>query len=297
MGHATPQELTLINSGRRCCFCFGLYGDLALKKGQIAHLDHNHQNDTLDNLAFLCFEHHDEYDSRTSQSKGLTIDEAKHYRERLYVEIEKLRDNASPKFQPLEQELNLPIVGGLSSFSRVSLLAIDRQSGQLYEQIPAYSVLDGLKLTFDVTNPNTLDMRITRFYVDVVQYISPDIIGVWSGLAGGGASYRELTCEIAPARGRYECQLQSSEYDYIRLTHREMEAFRINIDVPQEGIYWLKLVMEYSMAGTIKTFSADTLILQAGAFDPVLHAPSEDWNRLDQLLNSVKGHSSAPPYQ
>lgn len=78
----------LVNSKRRCALCFGLKGDLEEKKGQIAHLDQNRSNNSEDNLAFLCFDHHDEYDSKTSQSKGLTIGEVKHYRDMLYDEIE-----------------------------------------------------------------------------------------------------------------------------------------------------------------------------------------------------------------
>jgi hypothetical protein len=77
-------------SGRRCCLCFGLYGDLGVKKGQIAHLDRNSGNSSIDNLAFLCLEHHDEYDTITRQSKGFTIQEVKSYREDLYRAIERL---------------------------------------------------------------------------------------------------------------------------------------------------------------------------------------------------------------
>src|SRR3982750_4247940 len=76
------QVLTL--SRRRCCICFGLEGDFSRKKDQIAHLDHDPTNNDLENLAFLCLDHHDEYDSRTSQAKGLRERETKVYRESLY---------------------------------------------------------------------------------------------------------------------------------------------------------------------------------------------------------------------
>src|SRR5438552_2944139 len=77
-------------SRRRCCFCFGLNGDAAVKRGQIAHLDQDRSNRRPDNLAFLCLDHHDEYDGRTSQSKGFTIDEAKLYRSELYAHMQAL---------------------------------------------------------------------------------------------------------------------------------------------------------------------------------------------------------------
>lgn len=81
----------LTQSARRCCICFGLYQNFDVIKGQIAHLDHDNTNNKLDNLAFLCLDCHDEYDSKTSQSKGLTLQEVKRYRKLLYQEITKLR--------------------------------------------------------------------------------------------------------------------------------------------------------------------------------------------------------------
>ena len=73
----------IVNSRRRCCICFGLDRDTALKAGQIAHLDGKRDNNRIENLAFLCLDHHDDYDSRTSQRKGLTIHEVKKYRDEL----------------------------------------------------------------------------------------------------------------------------------------------------------------------------------------------------------------------
>ena len=70
-------------SRRRCCICFALQQDNTEKKGQIAHLDRDASNNSPENLAFLCLDHHDQYDSRTSQGKGLTIEEVKRYRTEL----------------------------------------------------------------------------------------------------------------------------------------------------------------------------------------------------------------------
>jgi hypothetical protein len=93
MGNERPrippevETAVLTKSARRCCLCYGLKGDSAIKKGQIAHLDRDKTNNNPDNLAFLCFDHHDGYDSKTSQSKNVTIKEAKHYRKKLYAKV------------------------------------------------------------------------------------------------------------------------------------------------------------------------------------------------------------------
>ena len=83
----TNETKVLVRSRRRCCICFGLNRDMALKAGQIAHLDQNNNNHSEENLAFLCFEHHDVYDSKSSQRKNFTLGEVKQFREELYSTI------------------------------------------------------------------------------------------------------------------------------------------------------------------------------------------------------------------
>jgi hypothetical protein len=63
--------------------CFGLNRDIGEKNGQIAHLDRDNGNPSLENLAYLCFHHHDAYDSTRSQSKGFSMGEVKEYRSEL----------------------------------------------------------------------------------------------------------------------------------------------------------------------------------------------------------------------
>ncbi|TAM45591.1 MAG: hypothetical protein EPN55_07805 [Gammaproteobacteria bacterium] len=79
------EKDVLIASRRRCCLCVFLYDRNEVCKGQIAHLNQNPSDFRFENLAWLCLEHHDEYDGTTSQSKGLTLDEVREYRDRLYA--------------------------------------------------------------------------------------------------------------------------------------------------------------------------------------------------------------------
>ena len=77
----------LVSSRRRCCICFGLNRDVELKSGQIAHLDKRSNNSVENNLAFLCLVHHDEYDSSTSQRKGLTMGEVLRFKQELITAL------------------------------------------------------------------------------------------------------------------------------------------------------------------------------------------------------------------
>lgn len=82
------ETAVLTLSRRRCALCFGLHGDSEPKRGQVAHIDRNAENNAIKNLAFLCLPHHDEYDSTTRQSKGLTEPELRQYRQELYDFLE-----------------------------------------------------------------------------------------------------------------------------------------------------------------------------------------------------------------
>src|ERR1700730_3252665 len=83
------NEKVLMACRRRCAFCWGLKGDASTKKGQLAHIDRNNANDAEPNAAFLCLEHHDEYDIRPSQSRRLTVGELLRYRKLLFSHLKK----------------------------------------------------------------------------------------------------------------------------------------------------------------------------------------------------------------
>ncbi len=89
---STHYEVVYL-SARRCCMCYALDADFSQKAGQIAHIDQDRTNESAANLAWLCLPHHDEYDSRTSQSKGFTQGEIRNYRDLLHVEVHRWRQS------------------------------------------------------------------------------------------------------------------------------------------------------------------------------------------------------------
>jgi len=94
------QNKVLIASTRRCCLCVFVDKRDEVRKGQIAHLNHNPADYRFENLVWLCFDHHDDFDSRTSQSKGFKTGEIRHYRDRLYA-----RDDLINRRRAIEIEL------------------------------------------------------------------------------------------------------------------------------------------------------------------------------------------------
>lgn len=165
-----------------------------------------------------------------------------------------------------------PILGRIQPhISTFGMCAVDRVTRQrFFNHIRAYP-LDTVGLTFDVTNPNALDMRLIRFFVDVVEYIDVDILHVDTAPSGGGARIRKFVCRIDSRPARYECELASEDFDYIKLNYGEMEAFRINVKVPKEGVYRLMIALEYSIAGETQIVEADDDIQEVGFFDWARH--------------------------
>lgn len=78
------EKEVLVASRRRCCLCVFLLDKSEVCQGQLAHLNRDATDSRTENLVFLCLVHHDEYDSRRSQSKGFSQLEVQEYRNRLY---------------------------------------------------------------------------------------------------------------------------------------------------------------------------------------------------------------------
>jgi hypothetical protein len=83
----STANAVLLASRRKCAVCFGLYQDLTVKSGQIAHIDRDPRNNDQDNLVYLCLDHHDDYDRPASQSKRIQAGELKAFRDELVAAL------------------------------------------------------------------------------------------------------------------------------------------------------------------------------------------------------------------
>lgn len=110
------ETYILTASRRRCCLCYFLDDRKTSQKGQIAHINRDRSDSNAENLVYLCLNHHDDYDSKPSQSKAYTQEEIRTYRDKLYKYLE-TTDIQAPnahsdihEFDPdfdIEEELNL----------------------------------------------------------------------------------------------------------------------------------------------------------------------------------------------
>lgn len=137
------ETAVLTDSRRRCCICSALNFDSTQKQGQITHLDRDPSNNKPDNLVFLCLDHHDQYDTRTSQSKNLTITEVKNYRSQLY---EYLRSESKMKSREgtddMPQQLGVITIGIIQNSRRTFFYVPDQTENRYNDpsKNPSYSI-------------------------------------------------------------------------------------------------------------------------------------------------------------
>ena len=102
-----------------------------------------------------------------------------------------------------------------------------------------------LTISFDISNPNSMHMRISNIYVNVNKYypiINPKII---QNFAKG--YNRGYYCTIKPAVGSYKCVLTAKDYDFIDLAPNELEHIVINVGTETPGAYDLRISLDYAI--------------------------------------------------
>jgi hypothetical protein len=83
------EDDVLSKSARRCAMCFYLKRDFDAKlQGQMHHIDENPKNNRLDNLVYLCHDHHDDCHTQRWLSKKIRPNEIKRWRKHLYEYVQ-----------------------------------------------------------------------------------------------------------------------------------------------------------------------------------------------------------------
>ena len=92
----------LYKSRRRCAFCFYFEQDTDVKDGQLAHIDRDSSNNDESNLAYLCLNHHNEYDTIPRQTKKLTPEELREAKKQLeeFINVQHAKTVPSTRLKP-----------------------------------------------------------------------------------------------------------------------------------------------------------------------------------------------------
>ena len=114
---ADTEHSVLVKCLRRCAMCFALNQNTNVVAGQIAHIDRDNTNDSLQNLVYLCLPHHNDYDSTFSQTKRWTVNEVIHFRDQLHLYVTAITQNTVP---PPHQTNSPPMLATTMAMPSVS---------------------------------------------------------------------------------------------------------------------------------------------------------------------------------
>jgi len=175
----------------------------------------------------------------------------------------------------LGNQTNAPIFTGIVDQCGYRMDAVDKENKeQVFSKICAeptgidYDRQDfkpeNLTLSFDVSNPNSMHMRIASIYVNVNKYnsiINPEII---QNFAKGYD--RGYFCIIKPLVGPYKCVL-TEDYDFIDLAPDELEHIVISIGTNTPGTYVLGISLEYAIGSETNKIAVGEVPVKVGFFD------------------------------
>ena len=189
----------LVKTRRRCCLCVYLKNDRGQKRIQVAHINHRPSENDEENLVPLCLDHHDEYDSVTSQSKGLTASELRFYKQKLIDELSEL-PTESIEHKAIERET--PDITGSYLY----------QYGVLFSEVSRIIYrCDPVSLNFEF-NPDEYDPEVHDLLKRLLSgapltgSLCKGVFVEWFGedLAASYTKYDELADEITLAWTRFQ---------------------------------------------------------------------------------------------
>ncbi|WP_456310951.1 HNH endonuclease signature motif containing protein [Serratia proteamaculans] len=146
------QSNVIIKSSSRCVICYGTRENtgVAYPGFQIAHIDKNNANNSEDNLALLCFDHHHLYDSTFSQGKNYNKETIKAWRQALYYDVANNR-LASSNQQQLANITPMQPVASPTDENIITLRKYLFIAGEIATALGS----DGTLLTFSIADHRT----------------------------------------------------------------------------------------------------------------------------------------------
>lgn len=195
---------------RRCCMCFSLDRDTRQKNGQIAHIDRVSSNSSIDNLAYLCLEHHNAYDSKMSQSKNYTPHELLSYKAELEnyiftewnkpilnseISVDVFSGKYSHSRENASADVEIKYIGGnVLQIQGMAFWGTESEFGPNIGELDCIAVLDGNKAIFkDKFHDEEYILEVT-FLGSKISISDNYIMGYYgNGVSFTGEYFKEAT--------------------------------------------------------------------------------------------------------
>ena len=174
----------------------------------------------------------------------------------------------------LANQTHAPISSELAIQCRYYMNAIDKNNPtQLFSKICAEPTIsnegqqntDGLILSFDVSNPNCMHMRLGAIYVKVIKYnytLNSKIIENF-----GIKETRRYFCNIEHKVGLYKCIQTFNKDEFIDLAPGELEHFSVNVKTETPGIYKIGVILDYAIGSETNRIVVENVPVMIGFFD------------------------------
>jgi hypothetical protein len=176
----------------------------------------------------------------------------------------------------LGNQTNAPIFNKISTQCGYCMDALDKNnSAQVYSKICAepISSIKGqqnpdseyFSLSFDVSNPNSMHMRIGDIFINVIKYNSIKRSKVIENF--GVKKTRGYFCNIEPGIGSYKCTQTLNNDEFIDIAPGELEHFTVNANTDTPGIYKMSIGLDYAIGSETNSVIVGDVPEMIGFFD------------------------------
>lgn len=204
------QAELLTKCRRRCCMCYSLDRDNRQKKGQVAHIDRDSSNSSIENLAYLCLDHHNDYDSKMSQSKNYTPHELLSYKAELEnyiftewnkpilnseISVDVFSGRYSHSRENASADIEIKYIGGnVLQIQGMAFWGTEGEFGPNIGELDCIAVLDGNKAVFkDKFHDEEYVFEVT-FLGSKISISDNNILGYYgNGVCFSGEYYKDAT--------------------------------------------------------------------------------------------------------
>lgn len=184
--------------------------------------------------------------------------------------------NCYDKAIKLGNQTNAPIFNEIAIQCEYRMDALDKNNNtHVFSKIcaePTSSVKgqpnldsEGLTLSFDVSNPNSMHMRIGNIYINIIKYNSTGNSKIIENF--GVKKTRGFFCSIEPEIGSYKCIQTLNDDEFIDLAPGELEHFAINANTDTPGVYQMEISLDYAIGSETNSIIVGDMPEMIGFFD------------------------------
>lgn len=126
---------------------------------------------------------------------------------------------------------------------------------------------NGFSLYFQITNPNTMELKIDEVYVNLLKYFPIENVTLGDSVCSVSALTRGYSCDINTKEGLYICKKAFPEDSFIKIPHNELEWYKIDLNARSPGIYFLGICLNYSIGSEANEIFINDTYQKIGFFD------------------------------